>query len=116
MQHQRLADYLLEYKNTSGMTMAELSRRAGLNHGQLSNVVNGMVLGLKLCRQLAEYFRLPLEYMLYLGGHIDHPPGQYSLEAERIAHMVSRIGDGNTRRRAATAVLEAFLREDRAKS
>ena len=117
MQHQRLADYLHEQKQISGMTMAELSRRMGLSDGQLSNIVNGAVPGLKLCRQLAEYFNVSLEYMLYLAGHIDDPPSDYGLEIERIAHMVSRIGDESTRRRAvsaATAVLEAFLHEDRA--
>ena len=115
MQHQRLVTYLLDQKEITGMTLAEISRRAGLNDGQLSNIVNGVVPGLKLCRQLAAYFKIPLEYMLYLAGHIDHPPGEYGLEIERMAHMVKRIDDENTRRRAvtaATAVLEAFLLED----
>ena len=50
MQHQRLVTYLLDQKEITGMTLAEISRRAGLNDGQLSNIVNGVVPGLKLCR------------------------------------------------------------------
>ena len=117
MQHQRLIDYLQEQKTASGMTMAELSRRMGLSDGQLSNIVNGAVPGLKLCRQLARYFNVSVEYMLYLAGHIEDPPGEYGEDIERMAHMVNRIGDDDTRRRAVTAVtavLEAFLLEDRA--
>lgn len=119
MQHQNLVDYLQEQKESSGMTMAELSRRMGLSDGQLSNIVNGAVPGLKLCRQLAGYFNVSVEYMLYLAGHIEDAPGEYDMEIERMAHMVNRIGDEDTRRRAvsaATAVLEAFLLEDRAHS
>jgi transcriptional regulator with XRE-family HTH domain len=117
MQHQLLIDYLHEQKAGSGMTMAELSRRMGLSDGQLSNIVNGAVPGLKLCRQLAGYFNVSVEHVLYLAGHIEDPPGAYGDDIERIAHMVNRIGDEDTRRRAvsaATAVLEAFLLEDRA--
>jgi transcriptional regulator with XRE-family HTH domain len=119
MQHQRLVDYLREQKQASGMTMAALSRRMGLSDGQLSNIVNGTVPGLKLCRQLANYFSVSLEYILYLAGHTDEPPTKYGLEIERMAHIISRIGNDETRRRAveaATAVLEAFLDEDSAHS
>lgn len=116
MQHQRLVNFLNEQKLLSGMSLAEISRRAGLNDSQMSNVMNGVVPGLKVCQQLAEYFELSLSYVLYLAGHIENPPGGNSLELDRIAHMLDNIGDSQTRDRAidaATAVLQAFMREDR---
>lgn len=118
MQHQKLVAYLLEQKEANGMTMAELSRRIGLSNGQLSNIVNGAVPGLKLCRQVSAYFNLSVEYVLYLAGHLEQPPSTYGLEVERMAHTAHQIDDEATRRRAvsaATAVLEAFLREDQAR-
>ena len=117
MQHQRLVEYLMEQKEITGMSLAEMSRRIGLNDGQLSNIVNGVAPGLKLCRQLSDYFNIAPEYLLYMAGQLENPPGQYGLEIERMAHIVNSIQDGDTRNRAVsavTAVLEAFLKEDRA--
>lgn len=70
MQHQKLVDFLEKEAAKEGLSMAELSRKMGLNQNQLGNISRGVVPGLSVCLDVARHFDLKPDYVLFLAGHI----------------------------------------------
>ena len=69
--HQRLIDYLNDEAWQRRMALSELSAKMGLNKSQLGAIVRGQQPGLKLCSDIAAYFKLPLTTVLAWAGHIE---------------------------------------------
>lgn len=70
-QHQRLIEFLEGEAAKRRLNLGELGTLIGLNGSQLYNIRNGKQPGLTVCLEIARYFDLKPDYVLYLAGHIE---------------------------------------------
>jgi len=69
-----LAQWLVGQLAKRHMTAREVALKAGLGHGTIYRYLAGGQAAPPKCKQLAAFFGVPDEQVLYLAGHIDPPP------------------------------------------
>jgi len=108
---EKLQTWLWNEVKARDLTLAEASRRAGLNQGAISAIMNGTIPGLRQCKALARYFGIPLETVLEMAGH-EHKPG--SADDPLLERIIGVYADLDERRREELLVIaEAFQRVQR---
>lgn len=85
-------EFVQKYTDDTGISLNEISRRAGLAPNYLSEALNGKRPGWKGCQKLARYFGIPVNEMLYMVGHIQRPEDESRMLSEEIAAALERKG------------------------
>jgi len=70
---EQLAAWLVDECNKRNLSWSEASRRAGVSHNTISQIVNGVPAGPKRLVALAEYFNAPQEWVFQLAGLLPEP-------------------------------------------
>jgi transcriptional regulator with XRE-family HTH domain len=65
-----LARWLTRECEKRNLSWTEASRRAGVAPNTVSQIVNGTPAGIKRLTALADFFSVPLDYVLKLAGHL----------------------------------------------
>jgi transcriptional regulator with XRE-family HTH domain len=99
MPRRELIDWLNEQLERTNLSQSEASRRAGLGPNAISEIINGRIPGLKVCRALAELFGAPPDYVLRLAGHLpsqrpqDHRDPRVLATADRLLEIWDRLAE-----------------------
>lgn len=104
---EKLKAWLEGELNKHNLTMAEASRRAGLNHGAISAILNGQAPGLKQCAALAEFFGVPLDNVLEMAGRARKPRLGEDPAFAHLADMYAKMDE--TRREEIVRIAESLL-------
>jgi len=86
----RLSKWLMAQCEDQNLSWSEASRRAGLSPNSISEIVSGVKPGVKRLTALAEYFKVPREYLFQMAGLLPKP-GNNGIPAEeqaRIDHII----------------------------
>lgn len=107
----KLSDYLARELQTRGWSMRELSRRSGMSHAQISNVINGdSNAGYEFCLAIAKALDVEPGTLLSMAGFPDMMPGPVPEERE-IVRLFRRLS--SQMRDLALATLRTWTRTER---
>jgi len=107
----KLSDYLAKELKSRGWSMRELSRRSGISHAQVSNVVNeGSNAGYEFCIAVAKALNMDPGTLLNMAGFTDAIPGPVPDERE-IVRLFRRLS--SQMRNLALTTLSAWTGNER---
>lgn len=102
-----LGQWLTEACRERDLSWAEASRRADLFPGAISSFVRGTQPGLATCKKLADFFGVPVEFVLQIAGHSTRPPDALAPEIEEIVREITALPPHQ--RRALIALWRSLL-------
>ena len=77
-----LIQWLKQQMRKTGLSARKISLRAGMDHAAVSRFLSGTQPTPDSCRALAEFFGVPVDFVLDLAGLIDRPPEMDAFVAE----------------------------------
>jgi len=90
MTTEKLVDWINAELYTRNLSQTEASKRAGLNPNAISDIVNGAIPGLKVCKGLAAGFGASVVDVLRMAGHLP-PASRRNDQFSELTSMFSRL-------------------------